>query len=519
MFSRWLVGFAFFLNASTRYRHAKRFIYNLLENANYPYKKFFDFTMIAMITISVYILIRHVKHEVSPQWLFFNNYIISIFFLAEYLLRLWIYNSVSKIIIEQYEYDLYLQRSFNFTSAFKKIATSKAGFIFSPAAIVDLLAIMPFFHELRMLRIFIIFRVFKLFRYTKSLRQLLSILASKKFEILTLTLFSAVMIMVSSVLIYVMEANVPTSNINTLFDAVYWSVVTIFTVGYGDFVPVTHEGRVVAMLIIMAGIAVIAFATSIVVSAFTEKLDDIKEEKLIDDVSKMKNLYLICGYNPLSHEVARHLVSHKNKVVILEKDRKKVAKGQDDGFLVLTLDSALLHTYHLLKLDFNTQVNSVILLHESDIANVYTALTIRELSKSIPMLSVLEQSDNRRKLSLAGIDEIVYTQELIGLMSKEISGKPVAFEVIHALRSENSGVIIEEIILDASMAKHFFEVECKDIFQKRLIILGLYRGEMKKFLFNPDVRMVVDEGDIAIVIGTRTLINEFKALLHKKVKR
>ncbi|MDD5211250.1 MAG: ion channel, partial [Sulfuricurvum sp.] len=240
-----------------------------------------------MITISVYILIRHVKHEVSPGWLFFNNYIISIFFLTEYLLRLWIYNSVSKIIIEQYEYDLYLQRSFNFTSAFKKIATSKAGFIFSPAAIVDLLAIMPFFHELRMLRIFIIFRVFKLFRYTKSLRQLLSILASKKFEILTLTMFSAVMIMVSSVLIYVMEANVPTSNINTLFDAVYWSVVTIFTVGYGDFVPVTHEGRVVAMMIIMAGIAVIAFATSIVVSAFTEKLDHIKEEKLIDDVSKM----------------------------------------------------------------------------------------------------------------------------------------------------------------------------------------------------------------------------------------
>ncbi|MDD5212677.1 MAG: NAD-binding protein, partial [Sulfuricurvum sp.] len=213
------------------------------------------------------------------------------------------------------------------------------------------------------------------------------------------------------------------------------------------------------------------------------------------------------------------LASHKNTVVILEKNHEKVVSAQNDGFLVLTFDSALLHTYHTMQLDFNTQVNSVILLHESDVLNVYTALTIRELSKSIPLLSILEKSENRRKLTLAGIDEIVYTQELVGLMSKEISGKPVAFEVIHALRSENGGVIIEEIILDAAMARHFFEVECQELFQKRLIILGLYRGEMKKFLFNPDVRMVVDEGDIAIVIGTRTLINEFKALLHKKVRR
>ncbi|MFA6187903.1 MAG: ion transporter [Sulfuricurvum sp.] len=519
MLSKWLVEFAFFLNASTRYRHSKRFFYNLLENANYPYKKFFDFTMILMIAISVYILIRHVKHEVSPAWLFFNNYIISMFFLCEYLIRLWIYSSVSKIIIEQYEYDLYLQRQFDFLGAFKKIVSIKLGFIFSPAAIIDLLAIMPFFHELRMLRIFIIFRVFKLFRYTKSLRQLLSILASKKFEILTLAMFAAVMIMVSSVLIYVMEANNPESKINTLFDAVYWSVVTIFTVGYGDFVPVTHEGRIVAMLIIIAGIAVISFATSIVVSAFTEKLDSIKEEKLIDDVSKMKIFYLICGYSPLAHEVASRLTRNKSSVVILEKDRKKVVEAQKEGLIALTLDSALLHTYHTMHIDFNTQVTSVILLHESDVLNVYTALTIRELSKSIPMLSVLEKSENRRKLSLAGINEIVYTQELIGLMSKEISGKPVAFEVIHALRSENSGVIIEEIILDASMAGHFFEVESRDIFKKRLIVLGLYRGDIKKFLFNPDTRMIVDEGDIAIVIGSRSLIDEFKALLHKKVKR
>lgn len=519
MIGRWIVGIAFYLQASARYRRTKRFFYNLLENPNYPYKRFFDYTMIVLIIISVYILVHHVKYEVKPQWIFFNNYVISVIFMFEYLLRLWVYSDNTKVIIEEYEHDLFLQRPFRWFNTLRRIVSIKSGFIFSPAAIIDLLAIMPFFHELRMLRVFILFRVFKLFRYAKSLTQFVSILASKKFEIFTLGLFASVIIIVSSVLIYVMEANNPESRINTLFDAFYWSVVTIFTVGYGDFVPVTTEGRTVAMVIIVAGIAVISFATSIVVSAFTEKLDEIKEEKLIDDVSKIDRFYLICGYGPLAYQVAHRFLRHGKKVVIVERDHAKVIEAQKEGFLALAFDSASLNTYHTLKIDFENQVIAAILLQESDVRNVYTALTIRELSKEVRLLSILVQKENRRKLSLAGINEIVYTQELIGLMSKEVSGRPVAFEVIHALRSESSGVYIEEIALDIEMAKRFFDTSKTPLFNRRLIVLGLYTPSDSSFVFNPPLTAVIREGDIAIVIGTRSLIDEFKAQLYKKGRR
>jgi voltage-gated potassium channel len=382
-----------------------------------------------------------------------------------------------------------------------------------------MLAIMPFFHEFRILRVFILFRVFKLFRYSRSLTQLVSILASKKFEIFTLGIFATVIVLVSSVLIYVMEAHNPQSKINTLFDALYWSVVTIFTVGYGDFVPVTDEGRIVAMAIIVSGIAVISFATSIVVSAFTEKLDEIKEEKMIDDVGKLDQFYLICGYSPLASEVARQFIRHGHKIVILERDKEKVQQAHKDGFSALTYDSGSLHSYKAIKIDIPTQVRAVILLRDSDVLNVYTALTIRELSKKVTLLSILHQDENRRKLSFAGINEIVYTQELIGLISKEVSGRPVAFEVIHALRSENSGVFIEEIGLDAMMAEHFFEIARLPLFYKRLIVLGIYNTWGSKFLFNPSADLTINEGDVAIVIATRSLIDEFKTLMYQKGKK
>ncbi len=516
MFGRWVVSLAFFLHSSTTYRHIKNTTYNLLENSNYPYKRYFDFVMIALIFLSVYILIRQVKHEMSLNWLFFNNYIISLIFFIEYLLRLWIYSDSTKMVIDQYEHDLFLHRPFSLGKSIKTIFKHKLEFILSPAAMVDLLAIMPFFHEFRLLRVFILFRVLKLFRYAKSLRRLISILASKKFELLTLSVFAMIIITVSSVLIYVMEAHNPASKINTLFDAVYWSVVTIFTVGYGDFVPVTHEGRVVAMVIIVAGIAVISFATSIIVSAFTEKLDEIKEEKLIDDVSKLEAFYLICGYSSLTHEVIHRLKKMYKHIVILEKDPYKAKEAQSEGLIVLNADPSSLHTYQITNIQFEKQVIAVILLEDSDVANIYTALTIRELNKKVPLFSILHHHENAKKLSLAGIDEMVNPHHLVGLMSKRISNQPITFEVIHALRSGHGGTVIEEIILDDGMSQRFFDLLLHPLFHQRLSMLGIYQNSTQTFAFNPQPNYEIRAGDVAIVVANRALCSEFRDLLHRK---
>lgn len=519
MIGRALVGTAFFLQGSPRYRRVKIFFRDLLENPDSLYKRLIDYVMMVLIAISIYILVRHVKHDISPELLFFNNIVISVIFLIEYLLRLWVFSDGSKFIIEQYEHDLFLQRPFQWGRALRRIVANKTEFILSPSAIVDLFAIMPFFHELRMLRIFILFRIIKLFRYTKSLMQFVSILASKKFEIATLGLFASVIIAISSVLIYIMEANNPDSPINTLFEALYWSVVTIFTVGYGDLVPVTQAGRWVAMAIIIAGIAVISFATSIVVSAFTEKLDVIKEEKLIDDVSKMGRFYLICGYTALSEQIARHFIRKGMKILILDNDPLKVSEAQRAGFMALSYDPSSINSYQMLRIDLDKQVIAALLVQQSDVLNVYTALTIRGLSACVLLISILVHRENRRKLSRAGINEIVYTPELIGLMSREMSGSPVAFEVIHALRSENSVVFIEEVALDAQGAERLLGVSRCTTFHKRLILMGLYKPQNGDFDFNPGPQSLAEAGDVAIVIGSRALIDEFKAALYQKGRR
>ena len=513
-----IVDGAYFLSTSKKYQASKHFFYNLLENDRYKYKKYFDIMMITLIMISVIVLIREVKSHVNDLFLYFNNYVISLVFLVEYLLRLWVSSSVSEIIIKHNDHNSMLGKRLSLSKIFIEISRVKFKYILSVRAIIDLLAIVPFFHQLRLLRIFILFRVFKLFRYARSFQTFVSVLSTKKFEFITLLMFSSIVIFVSSVLIYVMEANNPDSPIDTLYEAVYWSIVTISTVGYGDITPATDAGRLVAMFVITAGIAVLAFTTSLVVSAFTEKLDEIRETKNIDDLRKVESFYIICGYENIAQEVAKQL-SKNNKLIILDENEARIREATKDGFVALNYDPGKIDSYKKLNIDIETQVKAVLCLREDDVENVYTALTLRSLSKEVYMLSLLMNDSNRKKLTFAGVNEILYPKEIIGLMAKEFVGKPVAFEAIHALRSEYHSIDIEEIVVTKRMLLRFTTVKELHNSQYRLVLLGIHKHKNSQFLFNPMDSVLLEQGDYLLLIGNTAFIKEFDKYLNTKKLR
>ncbi len=516
---RLFIGAVYAINGSKKYDETKRFFYNFLENDQYRYKKYVDIFMMILIFASVFILIEEVKNHLNPDYKFFNDYIVSFIFMTEYILRLWVYDSSTSIIIAQYEKDVALSRKFNIGRALYKVLASKFEHIRSINSIIDFLAIVPFFHELRLLRIFILFRIFKLFRYTRSIKTFGSVLLSKKFEFLTLLMFASIIVFVSSVLVYVMEANNPESPINTLFDAFYWSVVTISTVGYGDVVAVSDEGRIVAVIVIISGIAVMAFTTSLVVSAFTEKIEEIKEIKSIEDIAKLKKIYLICGYKEVGRQVALKLKKSGMNVVVLDTEKKHVSEAVHDGFIAFEYDAGSLSSYENLKLNINTQVKCVLCLEDSDVDNIYTILTVRSISKQVEIISILKNKQNRKKLEIAGATNIVFSQEFIGLIAKEYIGQPVAFELVHALRSETRGIQISEILVDDVMIRYNGTIADIQSSRFKLLLLGIYKGNMKHFLFNPIDSTLLETGDMLIIVGDYIFIEEFKKYLHKKSSR
>ena len=146
---------------------------------------------------------------------------------------------------------------------------------FTPMAIIDLLSILPVFNSLndalrtlRVLRLFRALRAFKLIRYSKSASAIAAVFEKQREALLAVLCLAIGYILVSALVIF----NVEPETFNTFFDAVYWAVVSLTTVGYGDLYPSSDVGRTIAMISSLMGVAVVALPSGIITAGMLDEL-------------------------------------------------------------------------------------------------------------------------------------------------------------------------------------------------------------------------------------------------------
>ena len=148
----------------------------------------------------------------------------------------------------------------------------------SPIGVIDLFAVLPFWlafvlpAELKILLVFRIIRFLKLTRYSPGMRSLLDVLYAER-----RALFGCLVILIGSTLVaatamHVVERHVQPEKFGTIPDAMWWAIVTLGTIGYGDVVPVTPLGRVIAATTIFAGLIMVALPVGIVATAFANEI-------------------------------------------------------------------------------------------------------------------------------------------------------------------------------------------------------------------------------------------------------
>jgi len=155
---------------------------------------------------------------------------------------------------------------------------SRLKYALSPAGIVDLIAVLPFWFafvlpaDLRVLLVFRVVRFFKITRYSPAMRSLLDVLYRERralFGCLVVALGSA---LVAAALMHLAEGKVQPDKLGTIPDALWWSIVTIGTIGYGDVVPVTALGKLIATATIFLGLIMMALPVGIIATAFADQI-------------------------------------------------------------------------------------------------------------------------------------------------------------------------------------------------------------------------------------------------------
>lgn len=243
-------------------RRLRRRVYELLDPTfNTVWDQVVHQGLIALVLVNVIAVVLASVPSIEARYggLFLAVEVISlVLFTVEYLLRLW--SSV--------EHMPYAGRS--------ALATRLA-WMRTPGAVVDLLAIAPFYFlllspdtDLRVLALIRLLRFFKLARYSSGLASLLEVLYTERRALFSTLLILGGLVLATATVMHLAEREAQPDRFGTIPDAMWWAIVTLTTVGYGDAVPVTPLGKIIAGLTATMGLALLALPVGIIATAFAE---------------------------------------------------------------------------------------------------------------------------------------------------------------------------------------------------------------------------------------------------------
>ena len=161
------------------------------------------------------------------------------------------------------------------------VAKEKPKYVFGFYGIIDLLAILPFYltflgigyidgRILRIVRMLRIFRILKITRYSKAVERLNRAVVIAKEEIVMFAVLSAILLYIAAAGIWYFESTAQPEEFGSVFDGLWWAVVTLTTVGYGDIYPVTGGGRFFTFVLLMIGLGIVAIPPGIIASALSK---------------------------------------------------------------------------------------------------------------------------------------------------------------------------------------------------------------------------------------------------------
>lgn len=254
----------------------KRYIYNTLQfNNKSKITVILNSIIILLIVLSVPIDVIESVNDTSPmvrKIIIHADIYISIIFFIEYLLRIYSCTQDPK---------------------YSHPVAGRIKYMFTPLMLIDLLAISPFFllgaGYLRMLRVF---RILMLMRYTNAIQLINVVVEEKKSELFVSMSFILMLWIWSSFLIYRVEHVAQPLIFKNMLDAMWWSVVTFTTIGYGDIYPITYMGKLIAAVTVALGLIIFAVTTAILTAGIIEEIHKAENasRKTIEPPVKKENL-------------------------------------------------------------------------------------------------------------------------------------------------------------------------------------------------------------------------------------
>ena len=298
----------------------------------------------------------------------------------------------------------------------------------------------------------------------------------------------------------------------SLLDALYMTVITITTVGFGEIHPLSSAGRIFTMFLIVFGFGSIGFLAAAFTEAIIEQASSplLRKRAMQKRIDQLRKHYIICGYGRVGIAAAEHFHKAGAPFVVLESGAEQIKILRENKYLYLADDAT---KEEVLLAAGIKHATALMALLNADPENLFTVLTARDLNPTLHIIARTETSSSESRMLRAGADSIISPYAS--------AGRRVADKILKATRGatstsepaphSQSKAEWLEVTEESDLAKHV--VETANTFVKGTI-LGLRRGD--RDYIAPGAEMEIQLGDLLLIAHYASLVPETKGASASK---
>ena len=300
------------------------------------------------------------------------------------------------------------------------------------------------------------------------------------------------------------------------FDALYMTIITITTVGFGEIHPLSAAGKIFTIFLIIGGVGGALYILTTMVQYTLEGQLGITmgRRRMKAKIAKLKGHFILCGYGRVGQEIARTFSEEKASFVVIENNEERLTKAERDGYLCLLGDATSDET---LKKAGITRARGLVAALGSDTDNTYITLSARGLRPDLLIEARSSSEEAEVKLKRAGADRVISPHLIGGHRMAMLALRPAVVDFIDTvtyrpgreLQLENVDVAGGSSLVGQALG------QVRD--QDGITVLAM-RKKSGKLLANPPDKETIEDGDRLIVIGTKKRLAALESIFEGKKK-
>jgi len=298
-------------------------------------------------------------------------------------------------------------------------------------------------------------------------------------------------------------------------DAIYMTAITITTVGFSEVGPLSTEGKIFTVFLIISSVFSFAFSISLITEYVLSRnsLQLLKKKKVKDLIDRLSDHVVICGFGRNGIQAAERLSTYKKPFVIIEKDKEVIEKFADEEMLFVEGDA---NEDDVLSEAGIQRAQFLIAAMPDDAANLFVVLSARQMNKSLFIISRASLATSYKKLLLAGADKVIMPDRIGGDHMASLVVMPDLITFMDQLGTEGKNTTnLEEV----SIEDFNDQINCnslRDLDLRRktgCTIIGYIEPD-GNYIINPEAELQLQPKSKIIVLGRPEQIRKLHEMFH-----